>query len=482
MGARQTGVPLGGLLAAALLPSIAAASSWRVALVAAGLLTGLGAVCVLAMTRGRDDSGPPPAARQEPHEHPWRDLGIVLLTVWGCLVVSGQYALISSLALDIHKASGRSLTQTSLLVVAAQVGGIAGRIGWGVLSDHDAAQRREPFLFVMNLLAIGVALAFFAGPVRASFSALRCVAAVAGSALIGWQRRWVTAVAERAGPSHAARPSASPSPSSALRARRLPRSTASSATSAEGCGRSGLPSRWHSPLRSSQSSCAATRLAREQVAGRSGLADAPRAGRESSSLAGQRVSGPSAAAEPSLGASSTPARHQASSTQIAREGTASSRHVGAAASGRGGSVRATVRIRHWRNSTVLSRLREAEGSLVDAVERLDERVDGRCVEFEIGHGNVELPDLAGVTRLGGPMQLPIRLRPSRPVEERVPRPDVLLEQLVHGHALEDVGPREEPDENSCSTSATSAPQALSVPAWRGISTLVMRSSSAIAAT
>jgi MFS family permease len=49
MGIRQTGIPLGGLVAALLLPWLAGAWGWRTGLVAAGLLTIAGGAAALAM-------------------------------------------------------------------------------------------------------------------------------------------------------------------------------------------------------------------------------------------------------------------------------------------------------------------------------------------------------------------------------------------------------------------------------------------------
>src|SRR5919204_47133 len=54
------------------------------------------------------------------HEHgvesPARDRNIRLLTLWGCLVVTGQYAIVAFLALDLHRSAGLSLARASLLV------------------------------------------------------------------------------------------------------------------------------------------------------------------------------------------------------------------------------------------------------------------------------------------------------------------------------------------------------------------------------
>ena len=54
------------------------------------------------------------------------------MTLWGSLVVVGQYSLLAFLALDVHDATGRSLASASVLVVVAQAVGIAGRAHVGL--------------------------------------------------------------------------------------------------------------------------------------------------------------------------------------------------------------------------------------------------------------------------------------------------------------------------------------------------------------
>jgi MFS transporter, ACS family, aldohexuronate transporter len=201
LGVRQTGVPIGGLVAAALLPWIAHLYGWRWSLAAAGALTALGAL-PLAISR---------TERFEPGERlgragawsPLRDPTIRLLTLWGCLLVSGQYALIAFLSLDLHRGAGLALASGSLLVAVAQAFGIAGRVGWGAISDHLLSRGRKPLLLALTAVALGSALLLFAMPRSAPTALWVPVAALAGLALIGFQGLWVTMIAEAAGPARA---------------------------------------------------------------------------------------------------------------------------------------------------------------------------------------------------------------------------------------------------------------------------------------
>jgi MFS family permease len=198
LGIRQTGIPIGGLVAAALLPWIARSSGWRWALVAAAGIT-IVAVAPLAlsrMARGNepllDDTAPIPG--------PARNRNVILLTIWSCLLVSGQFAVIAFLALDIRELAGLSLAAGSLYVALANATGIAGRIAWGSISDRAIAHGRKPLLLVLTGAGLLGALLLLAVPDDPPHAVLFVVAAIAGLGLIGYQGLWVTMVAEAAGP------------------------------------------------------------------------------------------------------------------------------------------------------------------------------------------------------------------------------------------------------------------------------------------
>jgi MFS family permease len=190
LGVRQTGIPLGGLIATATLPSLAHVAGWRWALVAAGVLTAAFVLPLLRvdLERGTGARGGGPS--------PGRDRDVRLLTLWGSLVVVGQYALLAFLALDVHTATGRSLASASVLVVVAQVAGIIGRLGWGALSDRGEKPRRKPMLLVLTSAGLLAALALATVPRTAPFAVLMAVAALAGASLVGFQGLWVTMLAE----------------------------------------------------------------------------------------------------------------------------------------------------------------------------------------------------------------------------------------------------------------------------------------------
>jgi predicted MFS family arabinose efflux permease len=195
LGIRQTGIPVAGLIAAATLPWIAHVSNWRWALAAAACVTTLAAVPLLTLR-----SMPRPPRPAGPQRHIGRNRNLVLLTLWGCLIVTGQYALVAFLALDLNQGSGLTLAEGSILVVVANAAGVIGRIVWGLVSDRHAGGNRKSFLLAINIVGLVGALLLFAVPRTAPLALIGAIVAVAGLALIGYQGLWITMIAEVAGP------------------------------------------------------------------------------------------------------------------------------------------------------------------------------------------------------------------------------------------------------------------------------------------
>ncbi len=195
LGIRQTGIPIAGLVAAATLPWIAHVSSWRCALAAAAGVTALTALPLLTLR-----AAPPPPRPVTRLPHVGRNRNLLMLTAWGCLIVTGQYALVAFLALDLNQGAGFTLAEGSILVALANVAGIIGRVLWGLVSDHHDGGSRKLYLLTINVVGLLGALLLFAVPRSAPVAVLIAIVAVAGLALIGYQGLWITMIAEVAGP------------------------------------------------------------------------------------------------------------------------------------------------------------------------------------------------------------------------------------------------------------------------------------------
>jgi MFS transporter, ACS family, hexuronate transporter len=195
LGIRQTGIPVGGLIAAAALPWIAHAWSWRWSLAVAACVTALTAVPLMTLR-----AVPPPPRAREPQPHVGRNRDLLMLTAWGCLIVTGQYALVAFLALDLHQGAGLTLAEGSILVAVANVAGIIGRVLWGLVSDRHDGGSRKAYLLTINVVGLIGALLLFVVPPTAPLALIGAIVALAGLALIGYQGLWITMIAEVAGP------------------------------------------------------------------------------------------------------------------------------------------------------------------------------------------------------------------------------------------------------------------------------------------
>lgn len=196
LGIRQAAVPVGGLVAAAALPVSAHAGGWRVSLAVAGAGAALATVPLsLVRTQPRASRARPPRTAHTVH----RDRSILLLSVWGCLFVSGQYALLTFLALDFEQRFGMSLVAGSLFVAVAQTAGVAGRIGWGVVSDRLLSLGRKPLMFALTGVGFLGAAALFALPHSTPIGVLVAVVALAGLGCIGFQGLMFAMLADAAG-------------------------------------------------------------------------------------------------------------------------------------------------------------------------------------------------------------------------------------------------------------------------------------------
>jgi MFS transporter, ACS family, aldohexuronate transporter len=195
LGIRQTGIPVGGLIAAATLPWIAHVASWRWSLAVAACVTALTAIPLLSLR-----TAPPPPRPEGPQQHVGRNRDLLMLTTWGCLIVTGQYALVAFLALGLNQGAGLTLAEGSILVAVANGAGIVGRVLWGLVSDRHRGGSRKAYLLTINVVGLIGALLLFVVPPTAPIALIGAIVALAGVALIGYQGLWITMIAEVAGP------------------------------------------------------------------------------------------------------------------------------------------------------------------------------------------------------------------------------------------------------------------------------------------
>jgi sugar phosphate permease len=191
LGIRQTAVPLGGAIAAVLLPALAAGPGLRWSFLALAIGSWLGAAVGVALLRDA------PAGELEGElVRPLRDKRLWLLCGGSTLYLAGQLAVLGFVVLFLHQHRGFSNGAAAGVLAAIQVLGSAARIAAGRWSDR-LRQRIVPLLWIGVSLA--VALAVSAALVDASTWLLVPALLLAGTLGLSWNGLSYTAAAERAG-------------------------------------------------------------------------------------------------------------------------------------------------------------------------------------------------------------------------------------------------------------------------------------------
>ncbi|MGH7304636.1 MAG: MFS transporter [Candidatus Rokuibacteriota bacterium] len=205
MGVKQTGLTLGGLTAALLLPPIARAWSWQHAFATAGVLSLVSATLVAIFYRSKPADSPVSSV-----ERPrLSELGVFLrrppiLVVFGCglALSTAQSSLLAYLALYTKDSFDVSAVRAAQVLAIAQVGGTVSRVLWGVASDRSFGGRRRPG--VVASAAIGaVSYATLALGGLLPEWLVYPLAFVAGAGAFGWVGLYFALVAEIGGPRHA---------------------------------------------------------------------------------------------------------------------------------------------------------------------------------------------------------------------------------------------------------------------------------------
>lgn len=153
MGAKQTGVPLGGVIAAGL-GALAATVDWRLILFGIVAITLIfGVVCIAIAEKQKPGSGR--------HRQPFAGLRDLLGDMnYGRFVLSnllynfGQGNFFAFLTLFIRDAVQGSQEFASLCLGVAQAASSAARFGWGVVSDTVFRGRRKGLVVGIGLTAV----------------------------------------------------------------------------------------------------------------------------------------------------------------------------------------------------------------------------------------------------------------------------------------------------------------------------------------
>jgi sugar phosphate permease len=193
LGIRQTSVPIGGAVAAAVLPWLASGGNPRPAFIALGVGCIGGATVAAALVREAPAREGPALADVG---RPFHELRNWLLAGGSGLFVIAQIALTSYPVLFLHQHRGLSTHSAALALAAMNVLGIGARIGTGRWSDRLGA-RIAPLRVLGTLITLGTAAAALL--VDAPLAVLVPALIVAGMISLSWNGLAFTAAAETAG-------------------------------------------------------------------------------------------------------------------------------------------------------------------------------------------------------------------------------------------------------------------------------------------
>lgn len=186
---RQTSVPMGGVLAGFVAPSLVLGLGWNAACVAIGAATSaLGAAIWIAVSIVRNEPQEKPHGHNsslfEPVRFIFRRPGLATLATSSVVYAAMQLILSSFLVVYLTSTAGLDLVLAGALLSASQLAGVAGRLGWGFIADRVSSPR-------LLLLGIAFLMAVAAG-LMSLFTAAWPLAAIAtvvilmGATASGW--------------------------------------------------------------------------------------------------------------------------------------------------------------------------------------------------------------------------------------------------------------------------------------------------------
>lgn len=203
MGIKQTGVPLGGAIAAATLPTVAIAFGWRVGVI--GLGVAIAAAGIAVYCAYREYPKPAKAVSTAPglgfrgalRVLASRDLLLASIAVTP--LVATQFVVVTYFLLYLKEVLLFPVVQAGLFLSLTQLSGIGGRVFWGVASDFLFGGSRRKTMVVIMIMATAVVGGVAALPVGAPAWLVAALAVGLGATVISWHGVQMAQIGELAG-------------------------------------------------------------------------------------------------------------------------------------------------------------------------------------------------------------------------------------------------------------------------------------------
>ncbi|MCG2591504.1 MFS transporter [Ramlibacter sp. XY19] len=198
---KQTGVPLGGALAGAIVPGLQLLTGWQLALLAVAAAN-IACAVVAQSLRAEFDADRDPARRLtlgnifEPVKLVLSDAKLRMLAGCSFVFSIAQLSLTTYLVTYLTDSLAYGLVAAGFVLALSQVGAVIGRVLWGYVADRWFGARRmlASLAGVMALSAIATALLQPAMPAVIVIAVLL----VFGASAIGWNGVYLAEVARQA--------------------------------------------------------------------------------------------------------------------------------------------------------------------------------------------------------------------------------------------------------------------------------------------
>lgn len=198
---KQTGVPLGGMLAGAVMPGLTLWLGWQGALALVAL------ACVACVGLAQPLRTALDADRQPAQALAWRALlgpvvmvlqhpSLRVLAACSFLFSSVQVSVTAYLVTYLNVSLSMTLLAAGVALSVSQAAGVVGRIAWGALADRRLGPRYTLMLLAALIVVGSLLLATL--PAQASTAWLWAVVALLGASAIGWNGVYLAAVARQA--------------------------------------------------------------------------------------------------------------------------------------------------------------------------------------------------------------------------------------------------------------------------------------------
>lgn len=204
---KQTGVPLGGGLAGAVVPLLVVSHGWKMAAWAVAATSIFLSIVLLPFRKQYDSEC------CEPSRFSWANISEPLkliifhrelrqIVIASFFFVTMQLSLVSFIVTYLTEDIGMTLIQAGIILSASQATGIVGRILWGALADRYVKPRRMLGILGIGMAAGALSAAFFSP--QWPYPAILTVSALFGAAAIGWNGVYLAEVARLVRVEHAA--------------------------------------------------------------------------------------------------------------------------------------------------------------------------------------------------------------------------------------------------------------------------------------